>query len=321
MEEALTLLRDRHPGAMIAPAVFSSGFLRLRPVIDADDMPADLCIPVPLAWNGLGITRFILKLSSPAVILLKRLLLEAESLALHAAAELEMIGVSPRLPIRIRFNPAELLDTIISLGNEKRQIAWDDIVNFFRTDPRSLPLEVHGKIEGHELEGFAEAVTDRIRVRFGAFVPAPEKDVKPYLSLVSPEEVGSGSFEWDLSEPIQVPRPLVLHLDPLEAARELVRAHGLDTIVWETVVPPIQTGVLPIWVSANLPAHRLGLLALGVTVHAPPCPPHRVHTIVESAELHPPEDSTMIRLRLSPAEKLEYTFSTFVVLNAWCEIT
>ena len=151
MEEALKLLRDSHPGAMIAPAVFSSGFLRLRPVIDADDMPADLCIPVPLPWNGLGITRSILKLSPPAVILLKRLLLEAESLALHAAAELEMIGVSPRLPIRIRFNPAELLDTLISLGNEKRQIAREDIVNFFRKDPRSLPLEVNSEIEGREL--------------------------------------------------------------------------------------------------------------------------------------------------------------------------
>ena len=202
----------------------------------------------------------------------------------------------------------------VELNADKLE-AKEDIVNFFRTDPRSLPLEVNGKIEGLELDGFAEAITDRIRVRFGAFVPAPEKDVKPYLSLASPEEVGSGIFEWDLSEPIQAPRPLILHLDPLEAARELVRDHGLEAIVRETVVPPIQTGVLPIWISANLPAHRLGILALGVTIHAPPCPPHRVHTIVESAELHPPEDSTMIRLRLSPAEKLEYTFSTFVVIR------
>ena len=180
MEETLKLLRDRHPMAMLAPAVFSSGFLRLRPV--ADDVPADLRIPVPLAWNGLGITRCILKLSPPAITLLKRLLLEAEVLALHAAAEVEMIGVSPRLPIRIRFNPAELLETLSALGNEKRQIAREDLVNFFRTAPTSLPLEVHGKIEGLELDGFAEAVADRVRVRFGAFVPAPETDVKPHLS-------------------------------------------------------------------------------------------------------------------------------------------
>lgn len=316
MEEALTFLRGRHPEARLAPAVFSSGFLRLQPAIDGENIPEELLQPVPLAWNGLGRARFIQKLSQDTAVLLEEAL-RGELLALLAAAELELVGVSPRLPIHVRFNPAELLSALASLGNgnETRSIPREDVADFFKRDPKTLPLEITGEIEGPELEEFAEAMTDRVRTRFATFVPAPEVDTRSYLALVSPEEVGSGSFHWDLSEPIQVPRPYVLHLHPFEAAQQLVREHGLEAVTRKTVVPAIPTGALPVSITANLPANCLGILALGVTIYAPPRPPHRVQAVVESIELHPSENAATAFLRLSPAEKPDYTFSTFVVVR------
>ena len=312
MEEALTFLRNRHPEAVLAPARFEGGFLRLRPAGDMDNVPDDLREPVPLAWNGLGIARYSSQISPSTATLLERSL-RGELLLLYASAELEIKGVSPRLSIDVRFDPAELLEALVPLANEERHVAWEDIFEFFRQDLSTLPLEVSGERGGPELNQFAAAMTDRVRKRFGTFIPAPKVGAGPHLALDSPEEVGSGTFQWDLSEPFLALRPFVLSLHPLEAARQLVQDHGLGTVVRRTVVPSLATGVLPVSVSANLPPDRPGILSLGVTIRVPPWPPHRFQAVVESVELEPPEDAATIRLRLSPAEKPEYLFSTFVV--------
>jgi hypothetical protein len=315
MDEALVALRSRQAGAVVEPILFSSGFLRIRPVGDTGDTVNDLSVPVPLAWNGLGIARFILRLSQSGVTLLKKTLTEVELLAIHASAELEVVGVSPRLPLRIRFNPVQLLSSLTSLGDEKRQVSWERILNFLRRDLSLLPLTVTGDTSRTDLNEFAEAVADRVRMRFGTFIASPGENVRPYMALAAPDEFGSGSFEWDLAEPIQVRRVIVLDLNPFDAARELVRVRGLEAVFQETIVPPLPLGTVMVSISANLPEKRLGIIALGVTIHVPPRPPHRVQALMSSAELHPPMDSATIRLRLSPVEKLEYTFSTFVVVQ------
>lgn len=313
MQDALKFLREYHSNATLTSAIFSSGFLRLLPTGNPDEIPAELLKPVAVGWNGLGISRFILKLSLNNALLLKGSL-EGKIMPLLAAAELEIEGVSPRLPIRVRFNPAKLLSALVGLGNKQRQVERDKIVEFFRKNARSV-MEVMGDIEGSKVDEFAETITDRIRVRFGTFVPSPEDAAKPYLALASPEEIGSGTFEWDLSEPLLVPRPLVLNLDPFAAARQLVQEQGLGAMFRETEVASVATGVFPVLVSANLPSERSGVLSLGVTVRVGPRPPQRPQAIVTSTELKPPQDSATLFLRLSPTEKLEYKYSTFVVVK------
>jgi hypothetical protein len=314
-DEALVALRNQHASATVQPIVFSSGFLRIRLVGDNNGTARDLSVPVPLAWNGLGIARSILRLSQSSASLLKKSLVEAELLALHTSAELEIVGVSPRHPIRIRFDPVQLLGSLSSLGDDKRQVPWAKVLDFFRRDPSSLPLSVMGDTDRLGPDEFAEAVADRVRMRFGTFIPAPEERAQPYMVLTAPEEFGSGSFEWDLAEAVPVGRVIVLDLDPFDAARQLVRVRGLEAVFHETVVPPLTLGAVSVSISANLPVECLGLIALGVTIRVPPRPPHRVEAVVTSAELNPPVDRATIRLRLSPVEKLEYTFSTFAVVK------
>lgn len=306
---ALTLLRERHPNAVVEPATFSSGFLQLRPRTVATDVPEDIYTPIPLAWNGLTNVRCSLKLSDITAIFLKKAL-ASNAFQLLAYAEMELVGVAPRIPVRVRFDPEVLLSELVALGNAQQQIACEEIFNFFNRDPKHLPLKVEGSFTS--LIKFAEVMTDWIRARFGIFIPSPLADERPYIALNT--EV-SGSFEWDLSEPLQAYRTVTLTLNPLEAARQLVQNQGIDAIFQEISVPSIPTGMLPVEISANLPNQQLDVLEFGVTLHAAPFPPLRPQAIVQSAILSPPENKAKLLLLFSPIEEPKYTFSTFVVLQ------
>lgn len=311
--EALSFLRGSRPGAMVAHPALVSGFLRFNPLADTD-FPVELLKPAPLAWNGLGVARTIIKLSRDAVTVLKEAL-EAETLTLQASAELEMVGVSPRLPLRVRFNPARFLAALAALGDAERRVTRAAVVKLFQKDWGLLPCEVLGKTEGVSQVEFAEAMADRVRVRFGQFVPSPAAVAEPSFALPKPEAVGGGSFEWDLKDALQTPRAFVLELHPMEAARELVKERGIDAVYRETVVPPIPTGFHTVSLSANLPAERPGVESLGVTLSLPPRPPQRFQAVEATVEFVPPEDRGSTLLKLAPTEKLEYTYRTFAVVS------
>ena len=325
-DQALRNLREHDPRAVLTPAVFSSGFLRLQPVGDAVDIPAELTEPVPLNCSSPGISRFSLRISPTATLFLKDAL-QIEVLLIRAFAELELQGVSPRLSLRVSFNPRELLTALLSSGEEEnhgngsdsRLVSRASILGFFQKETAGLPLELEGEsdiAEAREKEIFAEAMTHRVVSRFGTFVPCPGENVEPYAGLIPPEEAGDGVFKWDLSTPVRVSRPLVLALEPLESARRVVKDRGLEAVLDEIVVPPIPTGVYPVSVSANLPPNLTGILALGVTLKVPPKPPHRFQQLVKSVELFPPPpEPASVLLRFSPAETPAYYFSTYAVIK------
>lgn len=316
--DALVVLRGRKPGAMLEEARFTAGFMRLSPAGEVGDAPQELFQPVPLLWNELGVGRFVLRLPLPAALLLKGALL-AEFLPIRGIAEMAISGVAPRLSVRVRFDPARLLGALGTIGNQERQVGWLDIVEFFRGQPDTLPLEIVGNTSSFEPNAFAEAMADHVCLRFGRFIASPKDDLQACFALQSPSDAGAGSFEWDLSEPTTVTRGVVLTFNPLEVARRLVREFGPDSMIRATTVPPFKIGTLPVNVWANLPAQRLGVLSLGVTVKAPPRPPLRPQAIVETVELVPPADAANVMLRLSPAESPEYTFTTFAIVGEQME--
>src|SRR5262249_14575343 len=143
----------------------------------------------------------------------------------------------------------------------------------------------------------------------------PGDEVKPYLSVFTAADAGTGRFDWDLSEPHRVPRALVLDLDPFEAARQLVQDQGLGAVVHDVIVPPIQTGAHTISISANLPAQRPDVLSCGAPLRCPPAPPFRMQAVTQTVEIVPPSDSANTTLKLSPKEELKYWCSTFMVVQ------
>jgi hypothetical protein len=307
---ALTWLRSRRPDAMVQPAIFSSGFLQLYPATTVDPIPEELKQPIPLVWNGLSTGRYSLRMTAATVTLLKTAL-TGTVLNLFARAEMELVGVAPRLPLRVKFNPAILLDQLAGLGDSQRQVACEDIIDYFKKST-SLPLEVVGNRDAISPDEFAVTLTDWIRTHYGTFIPAPRPDRTGYIALA---QIAPDSVEWDLSQPMQTTRTIELSLHPLEAARQIVAERGLDTVFREVIVPQMPTGALSVEVSANLPAKRLGVLAIGVTLRAVPFLPYRPQAQVVSTEFQPPDDRARLFLRLSPLEKPTYTFATYVVLQ------
>ena len=314
IQEALEVLRQEKPNASVDEAIFESGFMRLAPAGDLENAPQELFQPVALAWNGLGVARFVLRLPLSSALLLKGALL-GEILPLRAIAEMMLSGVSPRLPVNVRFDPARLIGAVLALGNSERKIVWQDLVQFFRRDIETLPLQLATQDQNLAVDEFAESMADHVCHRWGKFVPASGDDQKLYCLIPAPAEVGSGSFECDLSEPITVLRPVVLSFDPFDLARQLVRDVGPDVVIRQTIIPPINVGTVPVMISANLPAHRSGVLSLGVTINAAPHAPARPQAIIETVELVEPEDSARLLLRLSPTESPDYVFTTFAILD------
>lgn len=314
MDHALKDLRARQPNAQCGRAIFSSALLRLVPVGEAAGIPPELQKPVSLGWNGLGHARYTVSMPPSAVALFKAALV-GETLVASAMAEVEITGVSPRVPVRVRFDPAALLGKVLPLCDPDRRIAWEDLCRFFLKNAKSLPVEFSASPERLNLEEFAQALADRVRIRFGSFAPAPRPGMGPLMALTAPEPLGTQTFEWNLGDPTEVPRAFDLTLDLIDPARQLVRKHGLDSIFRETVVPAMQTGYLRVSVSADLPPERRGALAVGVAINAPARLPYRVQALAASVELKSPEDSGAVTLRFSPAEKPEYTYKPFAVLD------
>jgi hypothetical protein len=130
----------------------------------------------------------------------------------------------------------------------------------------------------------------------------PSQDLKP---------PAAGSSSGTSRKPLLLPA-----LHPLEAVHELVKSEGIANIFRETTVPALPTGTFTVDVMANLYTERPNVVSLGVKLRVPPHPPVRAQAVTASAQLKPPADNATILLRLSPLEKLEYTYSTFAVVSS-----
>jgi hypothetical protein len=81
-------------------------------------------------------------------------------------------------------------------------------------------------------------------------------------------------------------------------------------------IPPLEIGFFAIDLAANLPARRVGVPAIGVTVELAPNPPVRPSAVSQTLMFRSPDDAGAIQVQLGPRETLEYSLSTFAVLAA-----
>jgi hypothetical protein len=312
-EPALALVRKEHPNATVGPPAFRSGFLRLQPTANTADMPEELLQPIALAASGLGIARFVMRLSPAAGAIIEGAL-KGEVLGLLAWAEMEMEGVAPRVPVRVTFDPGDLLNALAEAAGKRTApvLTRDQLEGFFERDLGKLPLRLDSALEDAFRRDFVEAMADWVRVRYGEFVASQQRPVEFSISLRMQEATG-GQVSWDLSKPLAAPRAMIASLDPFDAARQLVKSEGISSFLKQTVVPPLSTGTKRVHIAANLPFLRAGVLSLGVHVSAPPKPPHRMQAIHETLEFVTPADSGVVTLKMSAAEPFAYEYSTWAV--------
>lgn len=313
--EALDSLRGRHPGATVRPPVLGGGFLRLRPAATTGDVPAELLEPFRLSANGLGTARCAARIGTAAGAVIEGAL-RGQVLGLVAWAEMEMQGVAPRVPVRVTFDPAELLNRLRELAPEPSSpvLTRDQLEAFFEQDVRRLPVRADAPVPDTIRRDFAETLADHVRASYGEFVPSRQIPVQASLALKMSEAV-SGVVSWDLAQPIAARRPLVASLDPFDEARRLVSAQGIAAVVKQTVVPPLAAGTRRVHVAANLPSIRSGVVSLGVDLVAPERPPHRPQAVRQTVELLPPGDSGLATLRLAATEPASYRYTTWAVIE------
>lgn len=317
LEQALAVVRQTCPTASIAPIRLAGGTLRFQ-AVGALEVPPELLAPVPLGWDSFNVGVFPDWVLSPAAATLVKSCLAGGSLPLTAHAEIEFAGVAPRVGVRVRFSMKELAVGLAPILAEGRLVTRTDLAAFFRRDPDSLPIRITGGLAEEAREDFANAMTDRLRTWYGTIRPSTACGAESSIDLADVLASGDGVVEWDLSEPVATSRPLGFDFDPLGTARELALAQGLAGLCREVEPPPI-VGLPPghtrVFVSANLPVHRPGVLAVGVNLKAQPAPPHRPQAILKTMEFQPPRDEAETVMEFSGHEKPEYQRSAYTLIE------
>lgn len=309
LDAALTRLRATDATATVRAAAFDAGWLWLAP---GAVVPDELAVPAPLGGLGVGGRRWTTALSSAAAMLLRGVL-EHDALVLGAVAHVELAGIAPRLPVKVRFDPAALAAAVGALAAAgSPAVLRCDLEDALRADPAALGLEVLGEVPAAARGTLLATLADLVRAEVGAPAPGTPQG-GPALALTAPP---AARLERDLRMPLATWRPFVLRLDPVTALRDHVAAHGVAGLVTETRMPTSQTGVHAVDVVANLPSDRVGVLALGAQLVAAPAPPERPRAVVAGVEFSPPEDRAQAVLALGPAESLGFSVAATAVLQA-----
>jgi hypothetical protein len=315
MEEGLALVRSHQPGSVLEQALFRDGFVQLSPIGEQlKDAAPQLFAPVSINFQGLGVARYFSRLDLASALLVKNML-ASNAAPLRATAFLEVWGVAPRLPLKISLDPAVFLGYLLSKAGPGRRISRAGLVSVFTTASGQTPWKVEGSLVQIEPRVFGECMADHVRARFASLAAPLAGESEPMLVLPEADAFGSGTFSWDLNEPVSTARAITLTFDPLAEARDLVSSKGLDAVVSMDTVRRLQTGVTSLAVTANLPSQRQGVLSLGVTIKVPPKLPFRPQQINRTLELQEPHDSGSVEVQLSPKEKLAFTCQTFVILQ------
>lgn len=306
---ALAFLRGSHPDATVALAAFEAGFIRVVAGSDLSNVPADLLQPSPLGWGGLDATRWNLQLSSDAASILKSGLTNV--LPLTVRAEVEVVGVAPRVACTAVFDPAALMKALVGASATSRQVPRTAIDDLFRQPLSDFPWL---KLEGNQQpdrEAFAIAMAGHVRMEYGRFVASPTAEGPSYVELA---DVPAGIVRWNLAQPYAIRRAWVFTLDPFSAARKLAAGAGISAVYREVTTAPLPLGFFNVDVQAFLPSPRVGAADVGMVIDMPANPPLQPqgesHTIV----LQPPADQASLALRLPPFQKLAYARRTFADL-------
>jgi hypothetical protein len=309
-EEAIARVRDINPTASLLQCVLTDWWFRLVPT-PALGGHADLLAPAMLASNGLGTGRLMASLSVESGLILEAMLLAHGSL--EAVAEAQISGVSPRVPAVVRFDSQPLLDGLLELADDEGALPRRLIVDYFRRELATLPLDLSGTVDVTNVARFADTMTDRVVARFGRYIPSRSIEDAPVVLIDQPR--ANSAITWALSQPVLAGRRIVLPVDLLSTVVAQIDRIGADSVIRRRDM----TSVLPlgqrhVTAFCNLPASRAGVDALGVTLRFPPAPPARPQEQSMTAMFESVHDVAELNVRLSPQELLRYRYASFAVL-------
>jgi hypothetical protein len=305
LDTCLAAARAARPDAIVRPATINRGFARLIAGGTGVQLPPDLTEPTELGWSTADGARWTHKLDVSSGELIKGAL-KSGALLFSARAEFTVLGIAPRMPARVTFEPAALLDAALR-GTANRQIDAAALHAFLSRPVEALPLQI---VPSGDTSRLPQILLDRLFAAYGALAPAPDAASGPMIAFSAPP---SGQVIWDLAQPCVVPRAFALQFDLLTALKDI---GDTSALIHETIIPPLDLGFHDIVVVANLPIHRSGVPAIGVRIDIAPNPPHRPSGITETLVFEAPDDQQKVSVSLSPGEALKYDMVCFAILAA-----
>lgn len=310
-------LREIEVGAVVHHPTFQQSVLSVDVALTDDALQQLIVKPEKSGVNALGSMLSVRHLSQETAMAFKAAL-EGEQMNLAVVAEMEILGMAPRLPVQVTLDPGRVLAKLLSLADSDRVIHRKVVHAAFydSIDSAALFILESGEINNKEL--LAATLTDHVRKLLGEFAPCPSEVKEPCMRLVSTTALPARVI--DLSRPLRVPRVFILNFHPLEAMRQIVETHGVDAVVHKTVVPSMNLGHQRISISANLPLHINGSQKIGVDLHAPANAPHRQHQLDARITFKDFNDDSPTRKshneiwKLALNESLSYEATPFVIL-------
>lgn len=311
LQDALACVRALDPAATVAPLVLTNWIFRLTPTPGLR-IPSELGEHVMLASNGLGTVRLVADLSVDSGLILEAML--RENTPLQGVALAQMQGVSPRVPVVVRFEASAVLRDLLARADRSGIILRDEIVAYFGRDPSMLPISISDAISGDACTRFAETMADRIVARFGSWASARAGDTGLAAQLAMQE--GTTTLNWALVQAVPAYRQVALRIDLLSAAQAQAVRLGLGSVVHRDTLATLPTlGRVRVNALCTLPATRSGVEALGVSITFPPHLPDRPQARFATMTFTPPQDMASADVMLAPGEPTSYHYTSFAVIS------
>ncbi|MGV1004986.1 MAG: hypothetical protein ACOYEV_09525 [Candidatus Nanopelagicales bacterium] len=308
LDAALAAVRRAAADATVIAYPLREWEFRVQPapwLVGAPDLLAPLAF-APTA--GLAAGRLVARLSVTSAQLVESLLAGGE---LAGRAEATADGVSPRVPLVVRFEPRALLDALLSAADSSGALPWAALVAFFRRNPADLPLDLSGEWDSALSAAFAETMADRLVARSGEWISAADLANAPVVRLRPGDP---GVVSWALSEPALVQRRIAVAVDLLSAAQEQARGRGTAGLVTRRDdAGQVPLGRSRLTILSTVPAARVGVEVLGVEVVLAPNPPSRPQAFVVSTELNS-DDPVQLTLPTAPGEVLRARVTAYAVV-------
>jgi hypothetical protein len=325
--DALRVARQLSPAATVVPATWSAGLVRLDILGGLDGVPTRV---QPFLPSGPGGGRIVLSLPFDSAEKLAGALIAVmagspSSVQLGGQAVIGVTGVSPRVPVVARFDPAQLLSELWTLG-VGGVVRRRDVENLMMTgaatapgqgttaDAPSPPITLDRLVGADLAAAYAATMTDRIQAQFATLAEGTDQLASgAWWQLADLASVGHGETIWDLSAPVLVDRPLLVNIDATAVASRLL---GQDptTVVHRTVAPSLDFGVVELQVAGRLPRPWIGALSIGVTIELPPDPPFRFQGVSKSVDLDPGSDTVDVAMDFGDGDRT-VTSTTYAVIE------
>lgn len=311
-EEIISQIKGQWPTANLKTPVFNRGYLGLSLIgEEGESLSDELEIPVPLSQMPLSKMRFIRRTSMEYLGLLKDAL-HKELLMLRGFGFFSITGYSPRVPVTLNFNPAELTQHFISVsGVLINEITYSALEEYFSEPLSDLPVELLSDSE-QDSDQISEILTDWYIHRF-CTVQSPSVTDQDVHFLLNEDAESEGSFTWNLNEELAVVRHTFFTLDAIEEARRVVKDRGIDEVFTTRIVEPIKTGFLRVEVFHPFFQIPIGIRQIGIKILVSANAPLRPQAIQKTVVFDAGQDLHSVTLQFSPAEEQIYQVLPFAI--------